>query len=115
MVMDASSSPGTKAELTTILQKALDAAAKGRSTTLRGIYRYAEPVDRRGFVFMNRPGYDPALIAGQVASDAKHSRLHHRLWLDLRLQASALAEAGHQFRNLRRHGREDGAQLRRRA
>jgi altronate hydrolase len=71
MVMDANPSPGNKAGgLTTILEKSLGAAAKGGSTTLRGAYRYAEPVDRRGFVFMDSPGYDPASVTGQVASGA---------------------------------------------
>jgi altronate hydrolase len=71
MVMDANPSPGNKAGgLTTILEKSLGAAAKGGSTTLRGVYRYGEPVDRRGFVFMDTPGYDPCSVTGQVAGGA---------------------------------------------
>ena len=67
--MDNNPSPGNKAGgLTTILEKSLGAAAKGGTTTLRGVYRYGEKVDARGFVFMDSPGYDPASVTGQVAS-----------------------------------------------
>lgn len=66
--MDNNPSPGNKAGgLTTILEKSLGAAAKGGSTTLRGVYRYAETIDRNGFVFMDTPGYDPVSVTGQVA------------------------------------------------
>jgi len=69
--MDNNPSPGNKAGgLTTILEKSLGAAAKGGTTNLCGVYRYAEPVDTKGFVFMDSPGYDPASITGQVASGA---------------------------------------------
>ena len=67
--MDNNPSPGNKAGgLTTILEKSLGAAAKGGTTTLRGVYLYGEPVTTRGFVFMDSPGYDPASVTGQVAS-----------------------------------------------
>ncbi|MEM1307389.1 MAG: altronate dehydratase family protein, partial [Pseudomonadota bacterium] len=66
--MDNNPSPGNKAGgLTTILEKSLGAAAKGGSTTLQGVYRYAEPVTARGFTFMDTPGYDPVSVTGQVA------------------------------------------------
>ncbi|MEO1720338.1 MAG: altronate dehydratase family protein [Pseudomonadota bacterium] len=66
--MDNNPSPGNKAGgLTTILEKSLGASAKGGSTTLRGVYRYAEPVTARGFTFMDTPGYDPVSVTGQVA------------------------------------------------
>ena len=69
--MNNNPSPGNKAGgLTTILEKSLGAAAKGGTTTLRGVYRYAEQIDRRGFVFMDSPGYDPCSVTGQVASGA---------------------------------------------
>ncbi len=51
-------------------RKVLGAAAKGGTTTLRGVYRYAEPVDRRGFVYMDTPGFDPVSATGQVAGGA---------------------------------------------
>ena len=69
--MDNNPSPGNKAGgLTTILEKSLGAAAKGGTTTLQGVYHYAEPVDGRGFVFMDTPGYDPVAATGQVAGGA---------------------------------------------
>ncbi len=68
MSMDNNPSPGNKAGgLTTILEKSLGAAAKGGSTTLRGVYHYAEPVRTKGFVYMDTPGYDPVSATGQVA------------------------------------------------
>jgi altronate hydrolase len=66
--MDNNPSPGNKAGgLTTILEKSLGAAAKGGSTTLRAVYEYAQPVNEKGFVFMDTPGYDPVGATGQVA------------------------------------------------
>jgi altronate hydrolase len=68
MSMDNNPSPGNKAGgLTTILEKSLGAAAKGGSTTLNAVYRYAEPITERGFVYMDTPGYDPVSATGQVA------------------------------------------------
>ena len=69
--MNNNPSPGNKAGgLTTILEKSLGAAAKGGTTTLNGVYRYAEPVTAKGFVFMDTPGYDPVSATGQVAGGA---------------------------------------------
>jgi len=69
--MNNNPSPGNKAGgLTTILEKSLGAAAKGGTTNLTGVYRYGEPIDTKGFVFMDSPGYDPCSITGQVASGA---------------------------------------------
>jgi altronate hydrolase len=68
MSMDNNPSPGNKAGgLTTILEKSLGAAAKGGSTTLEAVYRYAEPIKTKGFVYMDTPGYDPVAATGQVA------------------------------------------------
>ena len=67
--MDNNPSPGNKkGGLTTILEKSLGAAAKGGTTPLNGVYKYAETVTERGFVFMDSPGYDPASVTGQIAS-----------------------------------------------
>lgn len=67
--MDNNPSPGNKAGgLTTILEKSLGAAAKGGTSPLMGVYKYAEPVTARGFTFMDSPGYDPASVTGQIAS-----------------------------------------------
>jgi altronate hydrolase len=66
--MDNNPSPGNKAGgLTTILEKSLGAAAKGGTSPLMGVYKYAEPVRARGFTFMDSPGYDPASVTGQIA------------------------------------------------
>ena len=67
--MNNNPSPGNKAGgLTTILEKSLGAAAKGGTTNLAGVYKYAEHIDAKGFVFMDSPGYDPCSITGEVAS-----------------------------------------------
>ncbi|NGM23574.1 altronate dehydratase [Roseomonas stagni] len=69
--MNANPSPGNKAGgLTTILEKSLGAMAKAGSTNLVEVYRYAEPVTAKGFVFMDTPGYDPVAATGQVAGGA---------------------------------------------
>ena len=67
--MDNNPSPGNKkGGLTTILEKSLGAAAKGGTTPLTGVYKYAEPVTEPGLAFMDSPGYDPASVTGQIAS-----------------------------------------------
>jgi len=66
--MNNNPSPGNKAGgLTTILEKSLGAAAKGGTTNLVDVYRYAEPIEAQGFVFMDSPGYDPCSVTGEVA------------------------------------------------
>lgn len=63
--------PGNKAGgLTTILEKSLGAVAKGGSTPLMEVYRYAETVRGKGFVFMDTPGYDVVSITGKIAGGA---------------------------------------------
>ncbi|MEM6440264.1 MAG: altronate dehydratase family protein [Pseudomonadota bacterium] len=68
--MDNNPSPGNKrGGLSTILEKSLGAAAKGGTTPLQGVFKYAHPVEKtRGFLFMDSPGYDPASVTGQIAS-----------------------------------------------
>jgi altronate hydrolase len=69
--LDSNPSFGNKAGgLTTILEKSLGAVAKAGSTNLVDVYRYAEPVRSRGFVFMDTPGFDPVSATGQVAGGA---------------------------------------------
>jgi altronate hydrolase len=71
MEMNNNPSPGNKlGGLSTILEKSLGATAKGGTTTLRAVYRYAEQVTAKGFVFMDTPGYDPVSATGQVAGGA---------------------------------------------
>ena len=70
--MDNNPSVGNKAGgLTTILEKSLGAVAKGGTTTLNGVYLYAEPIDTHGLVFMDTPGYDPVSATGQAAGGAQ--------------------------------------------
>ncbi|HXY35257.1 MAG TPA: altronate dehydratase, partial [Planctomycetaceae bacterium] len=59
-----------KGGLTTIYEKSLGAIAKGGTTALRAVFRYAEPVTEKGFVFMDTPGFDPASVTGLVAGGA---------------------------------------------
>jgi altronate hydrolase len=69
--MDNNPSPGNKAGgLTTILEKSLGAVAKGGGSALADVVEYAEPIARRGLVFMDSPGFDPCSATGQVASGA---------------------------------------------
>jgi altronate hydrolase len=56
--------------LTTIAEKSLGAVAKGGSTALTEVYRYAEPVEAKGFVVMDTPGFDPPSVTGMVAGGA---------------------------------------------
>jgi altronate dehydratase len=44
--------------------------AKAGSTNLVDMLHYAEPVTKKGFVFMDTPGYDPVAATGQVAGGA---------------------------------------------
>jgi altronate hydrolase len=69
--IDNNPSPGNKAGgLTTILEKSLGAVAKGGSTNLIEVCRYADPVKAKGLVFMDTPGYDLASITGMIAGGA---------------------------------------------
>jgi altronate hydrolase len=69
--IDNNPQPGNKTGgLTTILEKSLGAVSKGGTTNLVEVYRYAEPIHKRGLVFMDSPGFDPVSATGQVASGA---------------------------------------------
>jgi altronate hydrolase len=71
MEMDNNPTPGNKqGGLTTIYEKSLGAIAKGGSTPLNAVYKYAEPITERGLVVMDTPGYDPVSVTGQVAGGA---------------------------------------------
>ena len=63
--------PGNMAGgLSTILEKSLGAVAKGGSGNLNEVYRFGEPVDEKGLVFMDTPGYDMVSITGMIAGGA---------------------------------------------
>ena len=69
--MNNNPSPGNKAGgLTTILEKSLGAVAKSGTSTMTDVIEYAKPLNARGFVFMDSPGFDPVSATGQVASGA---------------------------------------------
>jgi altronate hydrolase len=68
---DDNPSPGNKAGgISNIVEKSLGAVAKGGTTALTGVYRYAERVDKPGLVLMNTPGYDPVSLTGIAAGGA---------------------------------------------
>ncbi|HYE99912.1 MAG TPA: UxaA family hydrolase, partial [Planctomycetota bacterium] len=56
--------------LTTIYEKSLGAVAKGGQAPLSAVYAYAEPVQAKGFCFMDTPGFDPVSMTGLVAGGA---------------------------------------------
>ena len=56
--------------LANIFEKSLGSAMKAGTTPLQEVYRYAEPIETSGFVFMDSPGYDPVASTGQIASGA---------------------------------------------
>ncbi|MBY6089927.1 UxaA family hydrolase [Maritimibacter alkaliphilus] len=64
-------SPGNNAGgLANVLEKSLGGSKKGGTTGLMEVYRYAEPVVEKGFVFMDTPGFDPVSATGQIAGGA---------------------------------------------
>ncbi|MCA0872770.1 altronate dehydratase family protein [Seohaeicola saemankumensis] len=63
--------PGNRAGgLANVIEKSLGGAKKGGATGIEAVYRYAEPVTRRGLVIMDTPGYDPVAATGQIAGGA---------------------------------------------
>ncbi len=64
-------SPGNNAGgLANIFEKSLGSSMKGGTGPLMEVYRYADPVKVKGFVFMDTPGYDPVSATGQIAGGA---------------------------------------------
>lgn len=64
-------SPGNKTGgITTIMEKSLGAQSKSGTSTLEGVYLYAEEVKHKGLVMMDSPGFDPVSVTGQIASGA---------------------------------------------
>lgn len=64
-------SPGNQhGGLANIFEKSLGSSMKGGTGPLNAVYRYAEPVTERGFVFMDTPGFDPTSATGQIAGGA---------------------------------------------
>ena len=64
-------SPGNPAGgLANIFEKSLGSSMKGGTGPLMEVYKYAEQVTTKGFVFMDTPGYDPVSATGQIAGGA---------------------------------------------
>ena len=64
-------SPGNQiGGLANIFEKSLGSSMKGGTGPLMNVYRYAEPVNSKGFVFMDTPGFDPVSATGQIAGGA---------------------------------------------
>ncbi|MCC7045649.1 MAG: altronate dehydratase [Alphaproteobacteria bacterium] len=64
-------SPGNQTGgLANIFEKSLGSSMKGGTGPLMEVYKYAEPVTAKGFVFMDTPGYDPVSATGQIAGGA---------------------------------------------
>lgn len=64
-------SPGNnKGGLANVFEKSLGGVKKGGSTGLMEVYQYAEPVIKKGLVFMDSSGYDPVAITGEIAGGA---------------------------------------------
>ena len=69
--LDNNPSVGNKAGgLTTITEKSLGAVSKSGSTALEAVYEYAEPIESKGLVVMDSPGFDPSSVTGKVAGGA---------------------------------------------
>ena len=67
--LDNNPSPGNKkGGLTTILEKSLGAVAKSGTSIMQDVLSYAEPLKKKGFNYMDSPGFDPVSVTGQVAS-----------------------------------------------
>ncbi len=64
-------SPGNQhGGLANIFEKSLGSSMKGGTGPMMEVYKYAEPVTEKGFVFMDTPGYDPVSATGQIAGGA---------------------------------------------
>jgi len=64
-------SPGNQmGGLANILEKSLGSAMKAGSTGLIEVYNYGERITKKGFVFMDTPGFDPVSATGQIAGGA---------------------------------------------
>jgi altronate hydrolase len=69
--LDGNPSVGNKAGgLTTIAEKSLGAISKAGSTALVDVLPYAAPVQDKGMVIMDTPGFDPSSVAGMIGGGA---------------------------------------------
>jgi altronate hydrolase len=69
--VDHNPSPGNvQGGISTVLEKSLGGVAKGGTTPLVDVVEYGERSPKRGFIFMDTPGYDPVSVTGIVAGGA---------------------------------------------
>ena len=111
--MNNNPSPGNKAGgLTTILEKSLGAAAKGGTTGLMAVYKYAEPVSGQGLRVHGYARLRSGVGHGSGGGWCQHDLFHHGTRICLWLQAVAVPEARYQHRAVEPAGRGHGHQLR---
>jgi altronate hydrolase len=66
--LDDNPAPGNKAGgISNIVEKSLGAVLKAGTTPLNGVVNYADPVQCKGFVIMDSPGYDTPSVSGLVS------------------------------------------------
>lgn len=53
--------------ISTILEKSMGAVAKGGTSPVSEVVRYAGKISSKGLVFMDTPGYDPVSVTGLIA------------------------------------------------
>lgn len=71
-IRSANPSPGNiRGGLTTLDEKSLGCIKKGGSTPLMEVIGYSERPTKRGFIFMDTPGYDTDSVTGMVAGGAQ--------------------------------------------
>ena len=102
-----------KGGLTTIYEKSLGAIAKGGTTALREVYKFAEPIRSKGFVIMDTPGYDPVSVTGLVAGGCNVVVFTTGRGSCFGCKPVAVDQGRHQHADVRTHGRRHGHQRRR--
>jgi altronate dehydratase large subunit len=71
-IRSANPTPGNMAGgLTTLEEKSLGCIKKGGNSTLMEVVNYAEASTKKGFIFMDTPGYDVESVAGLAAGGAQ--------------------------------------------
>jgi altronate hydrolase len=93
--MDNNPSPGNKkGGLTTILEKSLGAVAKGGTTPLTGVYKYAEPIKARGFAFTTGRGSAFGAKPSPSMKISTNTEMFKRLSDDMDLNAGSILTDG---------------------
>ena len=107
-------SPGNQAGgLANIFEKSLGSSMKGGTGPLMEVYRYAEAGDGQGPGVHGHAGLRPGLGDRPDRRRREPDRVHDRPRLDVRRQAGAVAQAGHQHADVPPPRGGHGHQLRR--